>query len=74
MKDTRKFQEIIEDRSKIKFSEFYPLCLLPEEKWSKNDKEDYPFIIDLQNALLDSFAQDLWDWITLNKTQTIVGT
>ena len=74
MEDTRKTQEIIEGRTNIKFGEFYPLCLLPEANWTREDKDEYSFIIELQNSLLDSFAQDMWDWITINKTTTIVKT
>ena len=74
MNDTRKTQKSIEARTNIKFGEFYPLSLLPEANWTSDDKKEYSFIIELQNSLLDSFAQDMWDWITINKTTTIVKT
>ena len=74
MNDTRKTQKSIEAITNIKFGEFYPLSLLPEANWTSYDKEEYSFIIELQNSLLDSFAQDMWDWITINKTTTIVKT
>ena len=58
--------QIINEKSKMNFDVFRPVDLKAAKMICKEDREDYDFIFDTKNAVLDDLAQWILEGVDQN--------